>query len=101
MFNPLRSIYQASEKPDQIAPEFAVADGGGAGATGGGRRAARGATSERSALWEAIMALKRTVEEEHDHRLRRIETDLRWVMALLGAQFATIIGAAITVLVTG
>ena len=47
------------------------------------------------------MALKRTVEEEHDHRLRRIETDLRWVMALLGAQFATIIGAAITVLVSG
>lgn len=47
------------------------------------------------------MSLKDTVEIEHDHKLRRIETDLRWTMMLVGAQFVTIIGSAIATLVGG
>ena len=39
------------------------------------------------------MGLKDMVENEHDKKLRRIETDLRWTMMLVGAQFITIIGS--------
>ena len=45
------------------------------------------------------MGLKEIVENEHDRKLRRIETDLRWTVMLVGAQFITIIGSAIATLV--
>ena len=47
------------------------------------------------------MSLKQVVENEHDHKLSRIETDLRWTMMLVGAQFIAIIGSAIATLVGG
>ena len=50
------------------------------------------------AIWNELMSLKQVVENEHDHKLRRIETDLRWTMMLVGAQFVTIIGSAIATL---
>ena len=53
------------------------------------------------AIWTELMSLKRLVENEHDRKLRRIETDLRWTMVLVGAQFVTIIGTAIATLVGG
>ena len=43
-----------------------------------------------------LRSLRKTVENDHDHRLRRIETDLRWVIVLLGGQVAALIGAAVT-----
>lgn len=46
-------------------------------------------------LWDAIRALSETVQTEHERRLRRVETDLRWVMTLLGALLATIISTAV------
>lgn len=52
-----------------------------------------------NAIWTELMSLKRLVENEHDRKLRRIETDLRWTMMLVGAQFITIIGSAIATLV--
>lgn len=52
-----------------------------------------------NAIWTELMGLKRLVENEHDRKLRRIETDLRWTMMLVGAQFVTIIGSAIATLV--
>lgn len=52
-----------------------------------------------NAIWTELMSLKRLVENEHDRKLRRIETDLRWTMMLVGAQFVTIIGSAIATLV--
>ena len=51
------------------------------------------------AIWTELMSLKQLVENEHDRKLRRIETDLRWTMMLVGAQFVTIIGTAIATLV--
>jgi hypothetical protein len=53
------------------------------------------------AIWNELMSLKQVVENEHDHKLSRIETDLRWTMMLVGAQFITIIGSAIAMLVGG
>ena len=53
------------------------------------------------AIWNELMSLKQVVENEHDHKLRRIETDLRWTMMLVGAQFITIIGTAIATLAGG
>ena len=53
------------------------------------------------AIWTELMSLKHLVENDHDHKLRRIETDLRWTMMLVGAQFITIIGTAISTLVGG
>ena len=53
------------------------------------------------AIWNELMSLKQVVENEHDHKLSRIETDLRWTMMLVGAQFITIIGSAIATLVGG
>lgn len=52
-----------------------------------------------SAIWNELMGLKEIVENEHDRKLRRIETDLRWTVMLVGAQFITIIGSAIATLV--
>ena len=43
-----------------------------------------------------LRSLKRTVETDHDHRLRRIETDLRWVIILLGGQIVALVGAAVS-----
>jgi hypothetical protein len=52
-------------------------------------------------MWEALLELKKTVQEDYDHRLRRIESDLRWLKMLVTAQFATIISTAVAVLVGG
>lgn len=43
-----------------------------------------------------LRSLKQTVENDHDHRLRRIETDLRWVIVLLGGQIVALVGAAVS-----
>ena len=43
-----------------------------------------------------LRSLRRTVENDHDHRLRRIETDLRWVIVLLGGQVVALVGAAVS-----
>ena len=60
-----------------------------------------GISSDLSAIWNELMSLKELVENEHNHKLRRIETDLRWTMMLVGAQFVTIIGSALATLVGG
>ncbi len=59
------------------------------------------AETQLSAIWNELMSLKEVVEEEHDRKLRRIESDLRWTMSLVGAQFVTLIGAAIAMLAEG
>ena len=48
-----------------------------------------------------LRSLRKTVENDHDHRLRRIETDLRWVIVLLGGQVVALVGAAVTGVVSG
>ena len=56
------------------------------------------ASADLNAIWNELMSMKEVVEDEHDRKLRRIESDLRWTMTLVGAQFITIIGSAIAML---
>jgi|GEM_PF-3056225 hypothetical protein len=46
-------------------------------------------------LWDSLHEFRDTVENDHDHRLRRIEADLRWVTLLLGAEIVALISASI------
>ncbi|MBM3956570.1 MAG: hypothetical protein FJ313_00785 [Gemmatimonadetes bacterium] len=52
-------------------------------------------------VWEVLLSLRDTVENDYGHRLRRIETDLRWVMTLLGGLTVALIGAAISGVLRG
>lgn len=54
-----------------------------------------------NAIWNELMSMKSVVEDDHDRKLRRIESDLRWTMTLVGGQFLTIIGAAVAMLAGG
>ena len=53
------------------------------------------------ALWTSLSDLRFTVENDHDHRLRRIEADLRWVTILLGAEIVALISASIATILSG
>ncbi len=53
------------------------------------------------ALWTSLAELRMTVENDHDHRLRRIEADLRWVTILLGAEIVALISASIATILSG
>ena len=47
------------------------------------------------AIWESVERLRNVVENDHDHRLRKIESDVRWLTLLLAAQIVALISAAI------
>lgn len=57
--------------------------------------------ADLNAIWNELLALRDQVESDHDRKLRRIESDLRWTMTLVGAQFITLIGSAIATLAGG
>lgn len=59
-------------------------------------RPADGDDGDLAALREALESLRKTVENDHAHRLRRIETDLRWVIVLVVGQTIALLGAAAT-----
>jgi len=52
-------------------------------------------------LWDSLHEVKDTVENDHDHRLRRIEADLRWLTLLLGAEIVALISTAIATIAGG
>ena len=52
-------------------------------------------------VWEVLLSIRDTVENEYAHRLRRIETDLRWVIALLAGLVIALVGAALSGLFGG
>ncbi|MEE8364042.1 MAG: hypothetical protein V3S18_08225 [Dehalococcoidia bacterium] len=84
---------------DAGARDIPVRIGRMAGLPEPGWRPARG--DELAAIWAALHSLRETVENDHDHRLRRIETDLRWVIVLLGGQIVALLGAAVAGLLPG
>ena len=47
-------------------------------------------------VWEVLLSIRETVENDHAHRLRRIETDLRWVIMLLAGLIIALVGAALS-----
>lgn len=57
--------------------------------------------ADLNAIWNELLALRDLDESDHDRKLRRIESDLRWTMTLVGAQFITLIGSAIATLAGG
>jgi hypothetical protein len=52
-------------------------------------------------LWDSLHEVKDKVENDHDHRLRRIEADLRWLTLLLGAEIVALISTAIATIAGG
>ena len=46
-------------------------------------------------VWDVLLSIRHTVENDHAHRLRRIETDLRWVITLLGGLVIAVVGSAL------
>lgn len=71
-------------------------------AIGRRERGHRGDGNERFGRIQAdLRSLRKTVENDHDHRLRRIESDLRWVIVLLGGQVVALVGAAVTGVMSG
>jgi hypothetical protein len=49
---------------------------------------------ELAAIWEAVQRLADTVQKDHAERLGRIEGDLKWLMRLVTAMLAAVIGSA-------
>ncbi len=47
-------------------------------------------------LLEQVKRLRRTVEHDHDRRLRGIEINIRWLMVLVGGEVLAIIGFALS-----
>lgn len=46
-------------------------------------------------LLEEVKWLRRTVEHDHDRRLRGIEINIRWLMVLVGGEVLAIVGFAL------
>ena len=46
-------------------------------------------------LLEEVKRLRRTVEDDHDRRLRGIEINIRWLMVLVGGEVLAIVGFAL------
>ena len=42
-----------------------------------------------------VQRLRRTVEHDHDQRLRGIEINIRWLMVLVGGEVLAIVGFAL------
>ncbi len=61
---------------------------------GGGRAGSRPADAGLAALWDAVERLMAVVEKDHAARLERIERDLKWVMRLVTAVLAALLGAS-------
>gem|GEM_PF-3479652 len=62
-------------------------------------RRASPADPDLAAIWEAVQRLTETVEKDHSERLGRIERDMKWVMRLVTAVLAAVLGAAASGLV--
>ncbi len=56
----------------------------------------RSAEGEDKDLLDQVKRLRRTVEEDHDARLRGIEINIRWLMVLVGGEVLAIVGFALS-----
>ena len=54
----------------------------------------RPADAGLAAVWDAVEKLTAVVEKDHAARLERIERDLKWVMRLVTAVLAALLGAS-------
>lgn len=54
-----------------------------------------------SDLLDQVKRLRRTVEQDHDQRLKGIEINIRWLMVLVGGEVLAIVGYAISSIAGG
>ena len=54
-----------------------------------------------SDLLDQVKRLRRTVEHDHDQRLKGIEINIRWLMVLVGGEVLAIVGYAISSIAGG
>ena len=47
-------------------------------------------------ILEQVKRLRKTVEHDHDQRLRGIEINIRWLMVLVGGEVIAIVGFAVS-----
>lgn len=52
-------------------------------------------------LLDQVKRLRRTVEHDHDQRLRGIEINVRWLMVLVGGEVLAIVGYAVSSIAGG
>ena len=50
----------------------------------------------RTDLLDQVKRLRRTVEHDHDRRLKGIEINIRWLMVLVGGEVLAIVGYAVS-----
>ena len=55
----------------------------------------------KSDLLNQVKRLRRTVEQDHDQRLKGIEINIRWLMVLVGGEVLAIVGYAISSIASG
>ena len=60
------------------------------------RSPARDEREGESDLLEQVKRLRRTVELDHDQRLRGIEINIRWLMVLVAGEVLAIVGYAVS-----
>ncbi len=61
-----------------------------------GRSVGRSGEDGEHDLLDQVKCLRRTVEEDHDARLRGIEINIRWLMVLVGGEVLAIVGFALS-----
>lgn len=60
-----------------------------------------GTMVDESDLLHQVKRLRRTVEQDHDQRLKGIEINIRWLMVLVGGEVLAIVGYAISSIAGG
>ena len=59
------------------------------------RRKSDDPQDDQSDLMGQLKHLRKTVEDDHDQRLRGIEINIRWLMVLVGGEVLAIVGFAV------
>ena len=65
------------------------------------RSPARDEREGESDLLEQVKRLRRTVELDHDQRLKGIEINIRWLMVLVAGEVLAIVGYAVSSIAGG
>ena len=88
--------------PREVLLDMDLEDLGSRGQPTGRKRPSRNFEKEGDKdLLDQVKHLRRTVEEEHDVRLRGIKINIRWLMVLVGGEVLAIVGFALSSIAGG
>ena len=82
--------------PRRVLLEMDLEDLGGLGRSKRRDRVGRSEEGDEKDLLDQVKRLRRTVEGDHDARLRGIEINIRWLMVLVGGEVLAIVGFALS-----